>query len=820
MVGVVLASGMAALAHQVLWTRRLVDLLGAGPETFSRVVGVFFGGLALGAAWTAWAPPSRSRALAWVVAAEVVVGACGLAVAWIVERGVATGIPAWVITEWGRAVVPGLLVLPASVAMGVVFPALCVALGSEAGPAQLRRWYAWNTVGGLMGLVGVHFVGLPRFGLWGVTVAAGLMNLAAAAGAFWGLRERSTAGHRDAGPQVREVVVDSDPTPVGAPVWLLSLASGFGVLGMEVTLQQQFLQVTINSHTSAVVLLSTVLGGLALAAATSARVKNLGTGLAVTALLCLLEPVWFALLQPGLRIVPYELPHVAYHVRVLGLALATALPVFWASGWLFPSLLARRPGGVSPGMMLAWNGLGGWLGSEVVQGMFLPRFGLWGTMVVLGGGYALGALVLILPRLARTSSGKRDTGIGALPWAVALTVLLALGAAWRFASRQPQVGPSPNERVVEVAVGREGVVAVVTGGTNDWRMLMNNTYTLAGSRAQLSQERQGLLPVLLHGTAHSVALLGFATGSTTAGAALDPAVEELKAFELSPLVAALARRHFAPWNRGVLDDPRVQLVTADARLGVARGAQRYDVVVGDLFLPWRTGEGRLYTSDHFAQVRRSLRPGGLFCQWLPMFQLTRTQFEVITRTFQREFPSAFAVRGDFYAGLPIVGLCGFEDGRGLDGLAWEKVEAACARVREARLEVRDGLMRHAAGVAMLVIGPLPEALPGPVNTLGNAWLEWNAGRSIVGLREPWLVGVPWAEWVRDVHRRGVAVVPEPWRAAHDAGQFYLTLEVAAVSGSRLRTVLEAQVQERLPPALLRDERVDWDRWPATVKPRP
>ena len=45
-------SGAAGLAHQILWTRRLVDVLGASVDTFSKVIGAFFVGLALGA-WLA-----------------------------------------------------------------------------------------------------------------------------------------------------------------------------------------------------------------------------------------------------------------------------------------------------------------------------------------------------------------------------------------------------------------------------------------------------------------------------------------------------------------------------------------------------------------------------------------------------------------------------------------------------------------------------------------------------------------------------------------------------------------------------------------------
>src|SRR5260370_23355099 len=48
--GLALASGFAALTHELLWTRRLIDLLGASTESTSRVFGFFFLGLALGSA--------------------------------------------------------------------------------------------------------------------------------------------------------------------------------------------------------------------------------------------------------------------------------------------------------------------------------------------------------------------------------------------------------------------------------------------------------------------------------------------------------------------------------------------------------------------------------------------------------------------------------------------------------------------------------------------------------------------------------------------------------------------------------------------------
>lgn len=58
--GAVILSGMAALGHQTVWVRATIDILGANADTFSKVVGAFFLGLA-GGAWIAVRHAARSR---------------------------------------------------------------------------------------------------------------------------------------------------------------------------------------------------------------------------------------------------------------------------------------------------------------------------------------------------------------------------------------------------------------------------------------------------------------------------------------------------------------------------------------------------------------------------------------------------------------------------------------------------------------------------------------------------------------------------------------------------------------------------------------
>src|SRR5439155_1641253 len=128
--------------------------------------------------------------------------------------------------------------------------------------------------------------------------------------------------------------------------------------------------------------------------------------------------------------------------------------------------------------------------------------------------------------------------------------------------------------------------------------------------------------------------------------------------EIVPEVAAAAGAHFGAWNAALLRRPDVQLVVDDGRRWLASTTERYDVVVSDLFIPWHAGAGSLYAREMFETVARRLSPGGVFCQWLPLYQLTHEEFDAIARTFLVVFPEVSLWRNDFYPDRPVVGLVG------------------------------------------------------------------------------------------------------------------------------------------------------------------
>lgn len=807
------ASGLAALGHQTVWFRLAVDVLGANANTFARVAGSFFLGLAIGAWLASRKQAPVGRDWRWVAGAEFGVALLALPVL-VVGRHAEWlhGVPQFAgLIKW---LLPLVLVAPPALMMGLVLPWLLHALQSagELSPRRTVVLYAVNTLGGVAGIPLVLLLWLPTLGM--TTTALGLAGINGLIGVvllLFARAERYTTAKEPAEESSME------PPRLGWRLAVIAFGSGLLVLALEVMGQLQLRQVSINSLFSSGGVLAVVLLALGTAPFLIAPIRRLAGDANALPLACVISVVACAfqptlkMLAGGVNILPYELTAVPYTLALIGTALPAIFLPMLCAGLVFPLLLHRVTqdfGDAAPrlvGRLLMWNGLGGWLGAELANRALAPAFGLWGSIAILAVGY------LVMFRAARECP---PTGPWLNRWRIAGLVALGLTVGSFVAARHfPSIGLSNATKLRSLEVGREGVVAVTESARGGRRIVMNNTYTLGGSRAKLNQERQAHLPLLLHGDARSVATLGVATGSTVGGVILHPNIERVDAIELSPLVVKFAREHFGEFNRDVFNDPRVRVIEDDARWVVAQRSAAYDVVIGDLFMPWETGAGRLFTREHFENVRRSLKPGGVYCQWLPMFQLTRPQYESILATFLTVFPDTLIVRGDFYATQPILGLVA---GRTLTGLDWDAVSTACALLR-ANDTVVDPLVRHAAGVAMMLVGEPVMPANAPVNTLANGWLEFDAGRNILGLREPWFVAVPFATHLRDLHRAAAARLPESLRAAHDSGQFFLTLEIAAHINSPDLPALQPQMAERLPAELAEDPSANWPGWPARVK---
>ena len=132
----------------------------------------------------------------------------------------------------------------------------------------------------------------------------------------------------------------------------------------------------------------------------------------------------------------------------------------------------------------------------------------------------------------------------------------------------------------------------------------------------------------------------------------------------------------------------------------------------------------MFSLEHFRNAKRALRPGGLFCQWLPGHQLNEEHFETIAATFQEVFPNTMVINGGHDPRIPpMIGLCGWQDDR-----EW-KAEDLADRIRTYR-KLNGGLDKTVDNPQWLVIGVLKKSAFEQVrlNTLDNAILEIDAGR--------------------------------------------------------------------------------------------
>ena len=107
--------------------------------------------------------------------------------------------------------------------------------------------------------------------------------------------------------------------------------------------------------------------------------------------------------------------------------------------------------------------------------------------------------------------------------------------------------------------------------------------------------------------------------------------------ELIPEVIA-AMGHFKKATGDLSANKNLQILNANARRYVTATNKKYDVIVADLFHPSRDGAGSLYTVEHFTAIRRLLTERGLFCQWLPLYQL---DLETLLRSLRGPFSTSF-----------------------------------------------------------------------------------------------------------------------------------------------------------------------------------
>lgn len=184
------------------------------------------------------------------------------------------------------------------------------------------------------------------------------------------------------------------------------------------------------------------------------------------------------------------------------------------------------------------------------------------------------------------------------------------------------------------------------------------------------------VPILAHGRARRVCVVGGGDGGILRRVLEHPGVERATLVEIDRGVVDLCREHMPMVGGDAFDDPRTELVIADGRAFMAADGPSFDVILVDSTDP--VGPGAvLFEEAFYADCRRRLAPGGVLCtqNGVPFLQP-----DELRGTWER-FGRVFRDRWFFLASVPTYYGGSMALGWGTDDPSLRRVPAETVRAR-------------------------------------------------------------------------------------------------------------------------------------------
>jgi len=739
--GVAFFSGAAGLIYEVLWLREFALRLGNTAQASSLVLAAIFAGLAIGNLFGGRWSDRISRPLKGYALIEVAMAACGgIAMAFLGKEEIL--IPLFC------------LLLLMAILMGATLPLLIQAIPQnlENSGGTVSWLYGINTTGGMVG-AGAAGMALPLWlGIRGTFSLAIALNLIIALSAWWmGTLEPQHTGAVDGVTKHKRSHKKNHIPFQPRLLFLLAGLSGSGTLALEVLWTRMFSLVFQNSVYSFSLILVLFLLSLAISAAWVASLSRRGSDpykllLRALSVVALLIPLgaWIFIRSSHLEFLFRDTTPLGYILNITLFTGALVVPVMIAAGMILPLCWVIDPRknqgtGWQMGSLLGINTIGGVLGSLAAGFLLIPLLGLWPGMGLVAVGYACGGLLVYRSLLHK---GKQVPGTASLSRITGPVLIggifVPLLLIW---PSLPTQHLKSGEKLLFLEEGAGAQVAVVVLPSGERKLKVNSTYNLGSSSAEIEERRMGQLPLLLHPNPKSVAFVGLATG-ITASAIYDHPVEQATLIELLPEVVRAAS-HFDRENRGILHDKKWNLVIADGRIALPKSQTTLDLVISDLFVPWHAGTWTLYSLEYYREAAQQLSEGGMYVQWLPLYQLSLREFQIIGKTFSEAFPHVSMWRGNFSPDYPILALVGSKRPLNID---LENLEPKLRQIKN-NVTRHDPFLATPNDMMLFYVGgteAVKELFKGaPLNTDNHPLIEYLAPMSHI--RKEQLIGTDLAE---------------------------------------------------------------------------
>jgi spermidine synthase len=671
-----LVSGATGLVYEVLWGKYLGLFIGSSAYAHAVVLATFMGGLAIGNAVLGRRADRVQRRLVLYGCLELGIGVFCLAFP-LVDRLLATVYTGLASPDPGAAgnlalkvVLSVLALLPPTVMMGGTLPALSryvVRTLAEAGRG-LGLLYFINSAGAATGCLLAGFWLVPAMGLDNATVATAAVNiLIGAAILVAGRAPESASAATTPVPEATDTRYS-----VAQVRWVYALICASGAVSMLYELVWiRMLSLVLGSSTySFSVMLFTFIGGITIGGLVAGVYMRRPRGelalfavceLGIFGALLLLLPAYERL--PWLfNIAATRMPRTEgafalYQTFTVGVCFAVMLVPTVLIGMSLP-LAARVAArsvaalGRTTGSTFSMNTLGNVVGSLAGGFLIIPLAGLQTSMQsgLLASGL-IGAAALAVARPARRLPRRLLAAgvvvvVAAATWALVPRWSIAVLNSGVFRMRE-RVGAtytdfrSQLDRQV-LLFHRDGPDASVAVGHSpegpEYLWLNVNGKTDASTYSDMgSQLLVAHIPLLLSPRRDRVLLVGLGSG-ISAGAITQHPIEHCDVVEISRAVVE-GSHFFDRMSGSPLSDARVHLTLADAKEFLRlQPPGSFDVIISEPSNPWLAGIGNLFSQEFFADAARHLRPGGLFTQWLHLYEMNDSVLAVALNTLSRVFP--------------------------------------------------------------------------------------------------------------------------------------------------------------------------------------
>jgi spermidine synthase len=661
-------SGFAALIYESIWSHYLKLFLGHAAYAQTLVLAIFMGGMALGS-WlcSRYGARWRNLLLGYAVT-EAVIGLCALlfhrvfvGATEFAYDSVMPGLGSPILVTAFKWAVSALLILPQSVLLGMTFPLMSAGLiraQPERSGSTIAMLYFTNSLGAAAGVLASGFVLVALIGLPGTMMTAGLINILLAL-VIWLLAKDMAFTAAPVPPDRR----GSGPSAGPGYSLMLAVAALTGTASFIYEIGWiRMLSMVLGSSTHAFELmlsafiLGLAFGGLWIKRRIDAIVRPevfLGIVQVVMGVLALgtllVYGYTFELMQGLLRILDRN--ETSYSVFNAGshlIALIVMFPAAFCAGMTLPlithALLRRGAGERAIGTVYAANTLGAIAGVFLAVHLGMPLLGLKG--LIMAGSAIDIALGLVL--LWRAAGGTRTPAYATVVGGAAVLAT----AAWvdlephKMASGVYRHGGLPSRDKIEVVYARDGKTATVNLVKTPGRL---SIHTNGKSDAAISTDPEalprpdeatmiltGALPLALHPQARTAANIGLGSGLTSHVMLASESIREVDTIEIESAMVEGARG-FGPRNENVYRDPRSRIYIEDAKTFFSTHNKRYDIIASEPSNPWVSGVSGLFTEEFYRHIKRHLSEGGLFVQWMQIYEINPPLVASVFKALSRHF---------------------------------------------------------------------------------------------------------------------------------------------------------------------------------------